>query len=170
MENEKPKSFLQSKKTNRIMTGILIIAIVICVFHLGEEFGYKKAQVMGEMGGGYDRAFGPKDPHEAGPFGYLFDDQTGTHGVAGKVISITDDKLLVEDHDSTEKTVIIDNDTIIKKQRADIKETDIQPNDLIIVIGSPTDNGEITAKIIRVMPPLPMPTGTTTTSSSTITN
>ena len=146
------------------MTAILILAIIICVFHLGEEFGYKKAQIMDRLGGGYNHAFGPGDPRQDGPFGYLFDDQTGTHGVAGKVISITSDKILVEGHDNIEKIVIIDKNTIIKKQRATVTTQDIAPDDLIVVIGSPTATGEITAKIVRIMPPPPFPLESTSTN------
>jgi len=152
------------------MTVIVILAGIIIVFHVGEEFGYKKAELMDNMSDNYYRAFGPGDPHKMGAFGYLFDDQTGTHGVAGKVISISSSTILVEDKGGIEKTVITDDDTIIKKQRTTITTNDIKPNDFIIVIGSPTTNGEIDAKIIRTLPPPHTDTSITATGTSSNTN
>ena len=78
MNKEESTSFLKSKKIAHIMTVIVILAGIIIVFHVGEEFGYKKAELMDNMSDNYYRAFGPGDPHKMGAFGYLFDDQTGT--------------------------------------------------------------------------------------------
>ena len=173
MNKEEVKSLLESKKTERLMTVILIIACVIIVFHTGEEFGYKKEQLMDNVSNGYYKTLGPGDVRRTGPFGYLFDDQTGTHGVSGKVISVTADKILVEDNEGIEKTVLVDSNTTIKKQRATISESDIKPDDFMIVIGSPTTDGQVDAKIIRILPPPGSPpedmdSASTTSGSSTL--
>lgn len=152
MNKEEIKSFIESKKTAHLMTVILVIACTIIVFHVGEEFGYKKYEIMNRMSGGYYKTFGPGDNRRMGPLGYLFDDQTNTHGVSGKVINVTADKILVEDDEGIEKNVLVDNKTIIKKQRLSIKESEIKIDDFIIVIGSPTSDGQIDAKIIRILP------------------
>jgi hypothetical protein len=155
MNKEEIKSVLESKTTNHAMKIVLIAACTIIVFHIGEEFGYRKAEIMNNMSGGYYKTFGAKDHRRTGPVGYLFDDQTNTHGVSGRIINITDDKLLVADEDGIEKTVVIKDKTIIKKLRADIKKSDVLIDDFIVVIGSPTSDGKIEAKIIRIMPPPP---------------
>ena len=170
MNKEDIKNFIESKKTSRIMTAVVILAGVIFVFHMGEEFGYRKAEIMDHMSGGYNKAFGPRDSRRNGPMGYLFDDQTGTHGVAGKIISVTAEKILVEGNEGIEKTIIIDKDTLIKKQRETVLPETLKANDFIVVIGSPDTNGQIKAKIIRIVPPPPTGlTPATQTTTSTIT-
>ena len=170
MNKEDAKSFLESKKIARIMAAVIIMAGIIFVFHIGEEFGYKKAELMDQVSGNYYKTFGPGDPRKTGPLGYLFDDQTGTHGVAGKVANVTAGKIVVEDNEGIEKTVTTDSDTIIKKQRNTISINDIQPDDFIVVIGSPNANGEIDAKIIRVVPPPITQATSTNTQTSSSTN
>ncbi|MEI6316562.1 MAG: hypothetical protein WCO65_02445 [bacterium] len=170
MENTTQKSFIQSKNLSRTMTGILLLVGIIFVFHIGEEFGYKKAELTDHMSDGYYKAFGPHDPGKAGPFGYLFDDQTDTHGVAGKVVAIKNNIILVADNEGIEKNVLVDKTTIIKNQRNTILIGDIKPNDYIIVIGTPTPDGQINAKIVRVLPPPNMEDLENSGTSTTPTN
>ena len=63
--------------------------------------------------------------------------------------------------DNVEKSVLITDDTEIREFRNLIKPEDLKVNDLVIVIGSPNNTGEIQAKLIRLMPANMM--GTTTT-------
>ena len=153
METENKKSFLESKKIAHLMTCIIVVVGVIFVFHIGEEFGYRKAELIEHMSDGYYKAFGPGDQRRTGPFGSFFDDQTDTHGVAGKVIDNTANSLIVEDNENIEKTVVFSTSTIIRKQRTTLTTTDIKNGDFVVIIGSPTTDGKITAKIIRIVPP-----------------
>ena len=149
MEKENIKTFLKSKATSHVMTAIVILAGVIIIFHAGEEFGYKKAEVMEHMSGNYYKTFGPGDPRRQGPMSYLFDDQTASHGVAGKIISASPEKIIVEDNQDIEKVVLVDKNTIIHKQRSVITTNDLKIDDFVVVIGSPNSDGQITAKIIN---------------------
>ena len=150
------------------MTAILVIIGIILVFHIGEEFGYKKAEVIGRMSDGYYQAFDPSSPGQNGPFGYLFDDQTDSHGVAGKVVNVSDNKIIVADNEGIEKSVLVDKDTILKNHRDNIVVSDIKADDYVIVIGLPAADGQITAKIIRVVPPPQNTPGQAGTGTSTL--
>ena len=153
MNTQEIKSALRSKKTSYFMAALLITIGIILVFHVGEEFGYRKAVFMDRSSANYYQAFGPRaDTHDDGPLGYLFDQQASTHGVAGKIITITGQKILVADNEGIEKNVIVDTNTVIRNHRTDITAADLEPNDVIVVIGSPTADGSIAAKIIRVLP------------------
>ena len=167
MEKNIQKSFMQSKNISHTMTAILILVGIIFVFHIGEEFGYKKAELTDQMSDGYYKAFGPRDPGQSGPLGYLFDDQTDAHGVAGKVINVSDNKILVADNEGIEKNVLVDKTTILKNHRDNITTKDIKPGDYIVVIGSPTTDGQINAKIVRIVPTPPQNTLETEDSTST---
>ncbi len=170
MNSDTIKSAFQSATTKKILAIIFILIVVIFVFNVGEEFGYHKAEVMEQMSSGYGHTFAPHDMRHNGPFGYLSDDQTGTHGVAGKVVSMTENKILVADNEGIEKTVLTDSNTIIRKQRDTITEAEIKPDDFVIVIGTPNNSGQITAKIIRIVPSPQIPENTTasTTQNSNV--
>lgn len=167
MEKDIQKSFIQSKNLSHTMTAILVLVGIIFVFHIGEEFGYKKAELTDHMSDNYYKAFGPHDPGQNGPLGYLFDDQTDAHGVAGKVINVSDNKILVADNEGIEKNVLVDKTTILKNHRDNITTKDIKPGDYIVVIGSPTTDGQINAKIVRIVPTPPQNTLETEDSTST---
>ena len=74
------------------------------------------------------------------------------HGTAGKIISINLPTLLVADEDNTEKTVLLRDETIIRSLRASLLPGDLDLDDYIIVIGTPTTKGYIQANLIRVLP------------------
>ncbi len=138
MEKEQFKKIVNSKKIEYILVTLGFIAVVIFVFHIGEDFGYRRAEITSHsMGNNHNR-------------GFLSDDQTNTHGVVGNVASIINNKLLVVDDDGTEKTVLISTSTIIRKQHDTITPDVIKVDDSVIVIGQPNTNNEIEAKIIRV--------------------
>ena len=153
MNTESFKKFVRSKKFDTAIVIIGVIAGMFIVFHAGVEFGYKRAMYTNSAGDNYYRAFGASDTHGDGPMGGFLDDLSGGHGVAGTIASITGQTLTVEDHDGTEKVVRIESDTVIRKLRDTIQLSDLQVGDMIVAIGSPGDNGEIDAKLIRDLPP-----------------
>lgn len=161
------QKIMNSKIMTRIMLTIAIIAGIIIVFYIGVQFGYKKAEFIEHMSDGYYRAFGPNNPHEGGAFGYFFDDQTSTHGVAGKIITTSNNKIIIEDNDGTEKTVLVSTSTLIKEGRKTITTDDIKVDDFAISIGDPNDQGQIVAKIIRLVPPPPEATSTDKDATTT---
>ena len=156
------KEFVSSKKFETAIVIIGILAGMFIVFHAGVEFGEHRAMYADSAGNNYYRAFGPSDPHKDGPFGAFFDDVTSGHGVSGTIASITGSTITVTDKDGTEKIVQIGSDTVIRKDRTTIALSDLQVGDTIVAIGSPGDNGEIDAKIIRDLPPPPDATDTST--------
>jgi hypothetical protein len=58
----------------------------------------------------------------------------------------------VQDNDGTEKIVLIKDDTSIRSMRDDISKDRLKVDDFIVVIGSPNAQGQIEAKLIRLMP------------------
>jgi hypothetical protein len=63
------------------------------------------------------------------------DELTSGHGTAGKVLSVSLPRIIVSDRDGTEKTITLDNNTIIRSARADAASTTIKADDFIVVIG-----------------------------------
>lgn len=152
------KTFLQEKfpnlrwkKTLCIVGGVVLLLIV---FQAGVHVGYHKAAFSYSFGDNYYRNFGER--HDGrGPFGMEKERFSEAHGALGKIISITASTLIVEDKDNIEKIIIVNDDTTIKRFRDNATIGDLKVSDFIVVIGSPNDQSQIEAKLIRILPPPP---------------
>ena len=129
--------------------GFLLVGLII--FLLGIFVGYHKAEFSAQFGNRYYNTFGK---HQNSPFNMIgtidTDDLVSGHGASGKVISINFPTVIVSDSNGVEKSIFIDNKTIIRSARESIASTSISINDFIIVIGAPNKNGQIEAKLIRI--------------------
>lgn len=160
---DKIKTFFKSKSYGWIIWIIAELLILAVVFALGVRVGLHKAKYSFQWGENYERNF-MGHPHEPmkpgmppmeprGPMGF-FDDRGGdfrnAHGLAGTIVSITDNNIVIKDRDSKENTVAVSEKTIIKSGRDDIKVTDLKSDEKIVVVGKPDDKGVIGAELIRV--------------------
>lgn len=151
------KEATQSKKI-KIAAGIIgIILIALVSFGAGIRVGFRKARFSYAFGENYERNFaGPRPP--MGPAGNpmrFFRDMEGrgfrnAHGLAGTIISIANDSVIIEDKSGKENTVTITSKTIIKQRRDNLKITDLKPDDQVVIMGNPDNTGTINATLIRV--------------------
>jgi len=152
---------MQSKKLKiaALFVGVIIIALVS--FAGGVVIGFHKARFSYKFGENYERNFvgGPFQGQQGemmgrGQRGMMGDfrgqDFRNAHGLAGTIISITDSNLIIKDKDGKENTIAVTDKTIIKRQRDDIRISDLKQDDQVVVMGSPGDNGVINADLIRV--------------------
>jgi hypothetical protein len=152
------------------VVGVLLIAFVS--FAGGIAVGLHKAKFSYEWGRNYERNFmgfergnfGMMDVNDRGGMmggrltGSMMDfprsfegrDFRNAHGLAGTIISIADDNLIVKDQDNKENTVAVTEKTIIKDHMVDVKITDLKTNDQIVVMGRPDEQGVVKADLIRV--------------------
>jgi len=72
------------------------------------------------------------------------------HGVAGTIISISDNSIIIKDKDNKENTISVNDGTVINQGRDTIKIGDLKNDVEIVVIGKPGDDGVIAAELIRV--------------------
>jgi len=140
-----------------IIVGLLAIVVIVLVFGLGVFVGEKKAKFSYRWAENYHKMFaGPR----AGFLGNLrispfppFDEFIEGHGTFGEIIKIEGNNLVVKGRGNVEKVIIVTEKTVIKSGRKDIKFSDLKIGDMIVIIGSPNDKGQIEAKLIRVFPP-----------------
>ena len=140
-----------------IIVGLLAIVVIVLVFGLGVFVGEKKAKFSYLWAENYHRMFaGPK----AGFLGSLrmppfppFDEFIEGHGTFGEIIKIEGNNLVVKGRGNVEKVIVVTEKTVIKSGREDIKFSDLKIGDMIVIIGSPNEKGQIEAKLIRVFPP-----------------
>jgi hypothetical protein len=140
-----------------IIVGLLAIVVIVLVFGLGVFVGEKKAKFSYHWAENYHKMFaGPK----TGFLGNLrmppfppFDEFIEGHGTFGEIIKIEGNNLIVKGRGNVEKVIIVTEKTVIKSGREDIKVSDLKIGDIIVIIGSPNEKGQIEAKLIRVFPP-----------------
>ncbi|MBI3632362.1 MAG: hypothetical protein HY225_02850 [Candidatus Vogelbacteria bacterium] len=133
-----------------ILAGIIA---ALLIFRAGMSVGFHQASFSYHFGDRYYQSFGRM---RGGNFRGLGEEFGDTYGTSGKIIKITLPKIIIESQDNSEKVVTVEDSTttstIIRSQRDSIKSSDLRVGDNIIVLGSPDDNAEINARLIRVIP------------------
>ncbi len=150
------KNVFESKIAFRILCVLGVIIVSLLIFSAGVTVGFHKASFGRAWGDNYEHNFGMRPNHPM--FGQ--DNFPNANGAIGKIIKITLPTIIVQDKDNTEKVVLIKDDTKIQKMMSIIKPSDLATDDFVVIIGSPNDQGQIEAKLIRIMPagmPAPLP-------------
>jgi hypothetical protein len=149
------------EKKHDVLKSIIVllfaIVVLLLVFGLGVFVGEKKAKFSYLWAENYHRMFaGPK----AGFLGNwrtpplpLLNEFIEGHGSVGEIIKIDENNLIVKGKRDVEKVILVNEKTVIKSGFKNIKVSDLKIGDIIVVIGSPNDKGQIEAKLIRVFPP-----------------
>jgi len=143
-------TFFQSKTFVAIILLFCAIIALLLAFKIGVFVGYQKASFSYRWGENYHRNFaGP-----AGGFMGVPPDRNfiNSHGIFGQIIKIEGNTLLIDGKGEAEKTIVVSDKTIIRRQMDTIQVTDLKINEQITVIGSPNDQGQIEANLIRVFP------------------
>ncbi|NTV44413.1 MAG: hypothetical protein HGA67_01810 [Candidatus Yonathbacteria bacterium] len=151
-------TFLTSHTFRGILIGVGAVLIVLVIFQVGVFVGYHKAGFSYRFGDNYSRMFG--GPGEGrfgmgmmgGPDDGFF---SNGNGAAGSIVSINLPTFVVAGPDKVEKVVGIGNDTRIRRFAEDLASSDLRVGDVVVVFGAPTDNAQIDAKLIRLLPEPP---------------
>lgn len=155
--------FFQSAKYKWLLWALGGLIVLLLVFQLGVYVGFRKANYAFRWGENYHRVFG-------GPKRGFFQefegrDFTNGHGAAGSIVSVNGEKLVVKGRDNVEKIINTDANTLVVKGRETLAVGDLKVDNAVVVIGTPNEDGSISAKIIRVFdagerpvfpPPAPM--------------
>ena len=141
--------FTQSQSFRIVLIVIVAMVLLMAGFSLGERVGFRKASFAYQNGNNFYRTFGPGGTH-GGPAEF-----SDAHGVAGKVVSINLPTMVVENRDNTEKTVIVNDKTVIRHLRDTLAATDITVGSYVVAIGDPNAQSQIAATLIRILPAPP---------------
>jgi hypothetical protein len=137
---------------------VAFFLVAIFSFAVGVKVGTHKALFSSRWGANYEQNFmGPHSGKE-GPMGMMrqgFRDFEGRdfrnpHGLAGTIISVADNKIVVKDRDNKENSVAVTDKTIIKFGRDTIGFNDLKNDQQVVIMGNPDNNGVINADLIRV--------------------
>ena len=134
-----------------IIIGLAGFVIVVLIFSVGMFVGGMKARFSYRWAEEYHRNFaGP----QVGFFGDWQRDLPGGdfiegHGVFGEIIELNDSGFVIKGRENIEMMIIIMEDTKIKRGWETIKDG-LKVDDLAVIIGSPNEQGQIEAKLIRI--------------------
>ncbi len=147
------KEIIKSRLYIVIILSLATIVVLVLTFGVGMYAGFHKARFSYQWGENYHKNFG-------GPRGGFFRDFGGkdlidANGIAGQVIKVDGQTLVIKGRDNVEKIILVKEDTVIRRFTETIKLGDLKVDDNIVAIGEPNDQGQIEAKFIRTMPFIP---------------
>ena len=145
--------FVQSKFFKGIILGVAGLLILLVGFKLGTMVGIRKAEFSGRWGDNYHRNFG--GPKGGFMNGFGDRDFIEASGSFGQIIKINGNSLTVKGAKDVEKIILVADATVINRLREKIRVSDLKVNENIVTIGEPNTDGQIEAKLIRVLPPPP---------------
>lgn len=143
------KEVFESKTFRGILYGIGLTLGILVVFQLGVMVGYQKASFSYRFGQKYYNAFYGTPRPMMGMERREFDP---SHGSAGKIVKISLPTLVIASPEGEEKVVRLNQETALRKFKETIGQNDLREGDFIVVLGSPNQDSEIEAKLIRIMP------------------
>ncbi len=148
------KNIHQSKTVRGIIIGLGLAIVLLGVFRLGQVSGGQKVRFSDRLGENFNRNF--RDPRDnffrnwsGGP------GMPGGHGAVGEIVSLNLPLVTIAGLDNLEKVVVIEDRTLIRQFQNQITPTDLQIGEHVVVLGAPNAEGQIEARLIRVMPPWP---------------
>ena len=133
---------------------LLGLIILLLVFKAGMAVGFKKANFSIQWGQHYSQNFaGPRDSFLLRTFGP--DEYIEANGAFGQILQVNKDSLIMIGASNVEKIILLKDDSIIRAQKRELELNELRVGDNIVVIGEPNENGQIEAKLIRIMPTPP---------------
>jgi hypothetical protein len=150
------KKIFESKTFKIVISVLGLLVLILFAFRTGISVGHKKATFRCDWGRNYEANFGPARP---GPEmrDLFMDPMSNAHGTIGKIIKIDLPSIVVLDEkENTEKIVLIDELTEIRKARDPSKQEELKIDERVVVIGEPNSLGQIEARFIRLFPVPPM--------------
>lgn len=133
----------------KIIAGLVGILVAVVVFQAGVFVGFHKASFDRSWNNHYLENFGPR--HKS-PLGAMPEQFTGGHGTIGKIVSVSLSTIVVADRSNVEKIITVSNETKIRRFQDEVGFENLIPGTLVVVLGSPNNQGQIDAKLIRIFP------------------
>lgn len=130
-----------------LIVGLVIALIVAAIFSLGMLMGQFRAGYPLHPGFGPARGGFPRWTWRL-PLGHR---GYGRHGALGEVGKIEEERITITERRGTTKVIVVTEDTAIGRDKERIELSDIRVGDWLLVIGSPGEQGEIKARLIRLL-------------------
>ncbi|MDO8676336.1 MAG: hypothetical protein Q7K16_01655 [Candidatus Azambacteria bacterium] len=147
------KEIFKADHFNRLLMAIAAVVVLAFVFAAGVFVGHEKERFSRSWEKNYYGNI--MGPGRRGLMGFWGRPNFNAHSGLGQIIKIDENTITVKDQGNAEKTILINERTAIIKDFQSIKISGLKIDDRIIVIGRPNEQGQIEARLIRVVPALP---------------
>jgi len=149
-EKNSKKLFQNPDVLKLVIVGLVGFIIIILIFSAGIKVGTLKAKYSYRWADNYHKNFaGPRGGFIGDWRKFPAGDFIGGHGIFGEIIELNDSGFVVKGRGDIEKIVVTTNDTVVKKGRQ-TTENGLKVSDRVTIIGSPNEEGQIEAKLIRI--------------------
>ena len=139
-------------KQHNFIKWLIIVLLFVFVFKLGISVGREMERFACNWTASYHKNFGGPQNGFVDAWRSQSPDMINSRGIFGKIIQINGDSLVVQSQDNKEVVVTIASDTVVTKLRDQVGKETLKINDFLVVLGNPDVNGQITAKLIRILP------------------
>jgi hypothetical protein len=78
------------------------------------------------------------------------------NGTFGQILKIEGNNIVIKSRNDVEKVIVVNDQTVIKSFDQTVKVSDLKTDDSLVVIGAANNQGQIEAKLIRLMPLPPL--------------
>lgn len=149
----------QSNLFKGFIFGLLGFLLLTFVFKVGEMVGARKADFSCRWSDNYHRNFG--GPKQGFIQGFGDKDFIEANGVVGQIIKVDPSAgsgqatIAIKGRGDIEKIVVVNSSTTINSLSETVQISDLKVDDMVVIIGEPNIQGQIEAKLIRVMPKPP---------------
>ncbi len=150
------KNLFQASNTSKIILTLVALLVLLLIFQAGMFVGYNKGSFTSRWDDRYFRGPNGQKDFRSPMFEMMQrGDGINPHGAFGEIISKDQSRLIVKGQNTAEEIININTDTIIRKHRDLASTSDLVIGGNVVIIGEPNANGEIDAKLIRIMPVSP---------------
>jgi len=148
------KEYTQSQSFKGVLVGISLTLVALVIFQAGVSVGVHKASFANRLGDNFERNFGPtgRDAFMPPDFPGERRGLPGGHGAVGEIVSTALPEIIVSGMDNVEKTILVTDKTIVREFRDELTPESLSVGTHIVVLGSPNDDGQIEATLIRILP------------------
>ncbi|MDO8583987.1 MAG: hypothetical protein Q7R83_02290 [bacterium] len=137
---------IQSTWVKATLFAVLGLVLIVGGLFVGLSMGERRGSHFFRFSERYDRLLGPE---ENMPFGRP--PLPGIHGVSGKVLSVSTSTLILENPDNIEQDIAVSSSTDVRSGMRPISLDQITPGQIVVVFGAPNNQGQIEARLIRLM-------------------
>ena len=154
--------FFKSKWVQVVIVCLAGLILLTGSFWLGVNIGARKSRHFNDWCGNFDRQMPGREDRGIGQ-GLLPPPPVlpGSHGVFGKVISVSGSSLVIQGKDNLEQDVLVTTSTQIRLGRDQAALQDVKADMEASVLGAPNSQGQIEARLIRLFEGPPANTSAT---------
>ena len=149
-EKHNKKLFYNPDVLKWVIVGLVGFIAIILIFSVGMKVGTLKAKYSYSWAENYHKNFaGPRGGFLGDWRGFPAGDFIGGHGAFGEIIELSGNGFVIKGRGDVEKIIITSEETVIKVG-SKIVEDGLKVGDRVVIIGSPNEEGQIEAKLIRI--------------------